>query len=78
MTGLVSTFTLNKQIFASDSDSSDSDSDSDGDSYTVWPRLNLLLCFVMAQNDRAGEYINLKWADFCPDSDSDHNGEDIN
>ena len=45
-------------------DSSDSDSynesDSDGDSYSGWLWFNLWLGFVMAQNNRAGVYINFK------------------
>ena len=31
---------------------------------------NLRWGSTMAQNDRAGEYINFKWAHFCLDSDS--------
>ena len=45
--------------FCLDGDSSDSDSysDSDGDSYSGWLWLNLWLCSMKAQNDRAGVYI---------------------
>ena len=52
-------FCLNSDSSDGDSYSdSDSHSDSDGDSYSGWLRLNLWLGFVMAQNNRAGEYIN--------------------
>ena len=50
--------------FCPDSDSSDidsySDTDSDGDSYSGWLCFNLWLGFVIAQNDRSGEYVNFK------------------
>ena len=64
MTGLVNTLILNKGYFCPASDSSDSDSysdsDSDGDNYSGWLWFNLWSGFVMAQNDRAGDYINFK------------------
>ena len=53
-------FTSAQFCLNSDSSDSDSYSDSDGDSYSGWLWLNLWLGFVMAQNDRAGEYINSK------------------
>ena len=39
---------------------SESDSDSDSDSNSGWLWFNLWLGFVMAQNDRIGEYIYFK------------------
>ena len=36
----------------------------------AWLQFNLWLGFVIAQNDRAGENINFKYANLCPDRDS--------
>ena len=73
---------LRYSVYSLDSDSSnsDSESDSDGDS----DRDSVSLCFhlrfgfMMAQNDRAGEYINLRYSVFflasdTSDSDSESN-----
>ena len=62
------------------SDNCDSDSDSDSDSDNGWLRLNLWLHIMMAQNDWAGEHIDIRYAGFCLDrdsSDSDSINSDI-
>ena len=55
---------LREPYAGQDSDSSESnsyiDSKSDHDSLSSWLWFNLLLGFMMAQNDRAGGYITFK------------------
>ena len=66
--------------FCPESDSSYSDSYSDSDIDTdrdsVFPCFHLRFSFTMAQNYRAGEYINVKYVVFSPNSDSSDNESD--